>query len=430
MIQNDFVFPRRTDRIARRAHGSFVLITAASLAGLLGWAAFTELDRVSRGTGRVVPQLQIQTVQHLEGGIVGEILVREGEHVERGRPLFRIDNSIWRSELGQARLEIIARRMRLARLEAETRGSESLTMPDALVREMPRIAEREVALFEGRRKTLMEQIAILDDQLRQKELELAELRSRWTNTTRERELVAQRVANLRRLAGIGGVSVNEMLDSERVLQQIEGRLSETLHDIPRIEAAMSEVTRRRREATLRFRSDAERERSETELAIAKFEESMAALRDRSTRSEVLAPITGVVNKLYVTTVGGVIKSGEPLLQLVPADAAIAVEARLSPTDRAEIWPGQTATVKISAYDYALYGGLPGRVVDISPDALTDEKGLPYFRVKLEAAATGFGRDKPVVPGMTAEVDILIGRRTVLDALVRPVRKIADDALRR
>ncbi len=424
------VFPRRIDRIARRSHGFFVLSITVGLGALLGWAAVTEIDRVSRGSGRVVPQLQNQTVQHFEGGIVAEILVREGEAVEKGRPLFRIDNSIWRSELAQMRLEMAAKRIRLARIEAEARGDETLAIPLEPAAEMPRIAERETALFDGRMRTLREQVAILDDQLRQKELELAELRSRWTSTTRERELVAQRVSNLRRLAGIGGVSINELLESERVLQQLEGRQSEILFDMPRVEAAMSEVRRRRSEIALRFRAEAERERSDTELQIAKLVESLEALKDRSTRSEVLAPITGVVNKLFMTTVGGVVRSGEPLLQLVPADAAIAVEARLSPQDRAEIWPGQSATVKISAYDYAIFGGLPGKVVEISPDALTDEKGLPYFRVRLEAAAAGFGKDRPVVPGMTAEVDVLIGRRTVLEALIRPVRRIADEALRR
>jgi adhesin transport system membrane fusion protein len=423
------IYPRQSDRIARRAHRHFLMIATTSLCAMTWWAATTEIDRVSRGQGRVVPQTQNQVVQHFEGGIVTEILVREGEQVTQGQVLFRIENSFWRSELSQTRIDILSKQARLIRLEAEASAQNSVAFPDDLIQNVPKIVERELALFEGRRKTLDEQLAILDDQVRQKELELSELRARWVNTTKERDLVNQRVSNLRRLAAIGGVSANEMLESERGLQQIDSRLAELLHDIPRTDAALSEVHRRRSEARLRFRSDAEKERSDTEVQLAKNQENELALRDRSLRAEVLAPITGIVNKLNVTTVGGVVKSGEPLLQLVPADASIAVEARLSPTDRAEVWPGQPATVKISAYDYSIYGGMPGKVLEISPDALTDEKGNPYFRVRLEAAAKSFGDSRPVVPGMLAEVDILIGRRTILESLIRPVKQIRDNALR-
>ena len=192
---------------------------------------------------------------------------------------------------------------------------------------------------------------------------------------------------------------------------------------------MSEITRRMNEAKSRFRSDADKDRSDTELQIAKLEETISALKDRSNRSDVLAPINGIVNKLHVTTVGGVVKSGEPLVEIVPVDAAVAVEAKIAPSDRGDVWPGQSAVVKVSAYDYSIYGGLPGRVVDISADALTDERGTLYFRVRLEAEAKNFGPAKPITPGMLAEVDILIGRRTVLESLLRPVRQIRDNALR-
>jgi adhesin transport system membrane fusion protein len=197
-----------------------------------------------------------------------------------------------------------------------------------------------------------------------------------------------------------------------------------IHDIPRTEAAIGEITSRRREIDLKFRSDADRERVDNEVQIAKLEESMAALQDRRIRNVVLAPIAGVVN-----TVGGVVKSGEPLVQLVPTDASIAVEARLSPSDRAQVWPGLPAVVKVSAYDFSVHGGLPGKVVDVSPDALQDEKGQTYFRVRLEADGTSFGPERPVVPGMVAEVNIMSGRQTVMQALLRPVRRVQKNALR-
>ncbi len=422
-------YPRHSSRIAGRAAYGFVLAMVFAVVAIGGWAATTEIDRVTRGQGRIVPQSQNQTVQHFEGGIVTEILVREGDAVTRGSTLLRIDNSFSRSELAQAELEIKARRAKMIRLNAEVSGGETVDFPEELETDIPKIVDREREVFAGRRQTLEEQVGILDDQLKQKALDLAEAKSRWANTVRERELIDKRVGNLRKLNAAGAFSTNDLLDNERTLQQVEQRLSDLVHEIPRDEAAMSEINRRINEAKSRFRSDADKDRSDTELQIAKLEETISALKDRSNRSDVLAPINGIVNKLHVTTVGGVVKSGEPLVEIVPVDAAVAVEAKIAPSDRGDVWPGQKAVVKVSAYDFSIYGGLPGRVVDISADALTDERGTPYFRVRLEAEAKNFGPDKPITPGMLAEVDILIGRRTVLESLLRPVRQIRDNALR-
>ena len=422
-------YPRECDRIATRAQGLFVKTTAAGIIAFLFWANTTELDKVTRGGGKVIPTSQNQVVQHFEGGIVSEILVKEGDKVEKGAPLIRIDNSFQKAELLQAQLEIRAKNLRIRRLDSEVKGDATFDLAEGFGKDLNRLFEREQSLFETRRKTLNEQILILEDQLRQKEIELSELRSRWKNITRERELVLQRVTSMRRLVGIGAVSSNELLDNERSLQQIEGKISDLTHDIPKTESAMSEITRRRTETRLRFRIEAEKERADAELVIAKLQETVNAMQDRSTRSEVVAPISGTVNKLNVTTIGGVVKSGEPLGQIVPNDTSIAVEARIVPKDRAEVWPGLNAVVKISAYDYSVYGGLKGRVVEVSPDALQDEKGNSYFRVRLEADGTHFGKDRPVVPGMVADVDILSGKRTIMDTIIRPVKILRDNALR-
>jgi HlyD family type I secretion membrane fusion protein len=422
-------YPRLADRVTRQAHRLMLVTIGGTLGAALLWADATELNKVTRGNGKVIPQLQNQTVQHFEGGIVTEILVREGDRVEISQPLLRVANSFSRAELQQARLDVKAKRARLARLDAETRGDGAVQWPAEAVADVPTIVERETDVFASRVRTLDAQLRIIRDQTRQKELELAELKARWSLTKTEREFVLQRVTSLRRLAAIGAVSQNELLDNERGLAQIDGKLSDLLHDIPRTEAALQELSARLSETTLRFRAEAERERSDTALQIAKLEESITAMADRSLRSDVLAPISGIVNKLFVTTVGGVVKSGEPLVQVVPADSAIAVEAKLSPADRAQVWPGLPAVVKISAYDYSIHGGLEGRVVDISPDALQDERGTPYFRVRLEAQAADFGPDKPVVPGMVADVDILSGKQTVMQALLRPLRHLRDSALR-
>jgi HlyD family type I secretion membrane fusion protein len=420
---------RKVDGLVSEAHIRAVATTLFFVLAFIVWAQFTVLDKVVRGIGRVVPQAQNQMVQHFEGGIIAEILVREGDTVRKGDVLLRIDNSFARAELQSARLETRVKKLRALRLSAEAEGASELVFDLSQRQDLALLASRESDLFKSRLHALESQSRILDEQLRQKELELSELNSRWKLTQTERDLVTRRLANLRRLAASGAVSQNELLDNERGLQQIETRISDLAHTIPRTEAALNELHERKNELALRFRADSERERADTELAIAKLEEQIAAMTDRSVRAEVVAPIDGVVNKLFFTTLGGVVKSGEPLVQLVPTGSAIAVEARVSPNDRAQIWPGLPATVKVSAYDFSQYGGLTGKVVDVSPDTLTDEKGQTYYRVKLEADAAHFGHDKPVIPGMMAEVDILSGQQTVMQALIRPVRAIRDNALR-
>ena len=421
--------PRLVDGLVSEAHLRAVATIAFFILAFLVWAQWTVLDKVVRGIGRVVPQAQNQMVQHFEGGIIAEILVQEGDAVKKGDVLLRIDNSFSRAELQSARLETRARKLRSARLSAEAAGAAELIFPTDTPVELAGMATREIDLFKSRQNTLDAQIRILDEQMRQKELELSELNSRWVLTQNERDLVTRRLTNLRRLAVAGAVSQNELLDNERGLQQIETRISDLAHTIPRTEAALNELRERRGEISLRFRADAERERADNELAIAKLEEQITAMTDRSLRADVTAPLDGIVNKVFFTTLGGVVKSGESLVQLVPTGSAIAVEARIAPSDRAQVWPGLPATVKVSAYDFAQYGGLSGKVIDISPDTLTDEKGNAYYRVKLEADAADFGRDKPVIPGMMAEVDILSGQQTIMQALIRPMRNLRDRALR-
>lgn len=423
------LYPRHSSRIAGRASHIFIITMVIAVLFIGIWSATTEIDRVIRGQGRIVPQLQNQVVQHFEGGIVTEILIKEGHRVTQGEVLLRIDNSFSRSELAQAELELKARQAKMARLTAEINDTAEVDFPPELFDTIPKIIDREREVFEGRRRTLTEQVGILQDQLTQKSLDLAEAKSRWSNIISERDLVSRRVSNLRRLAAAGAVSANDLIDNERSLQQIEQKLSDLVHEIPRDEAAMSEISRRIGEARSRFRSDADKERSETELQMAKLQETVTALKDRSARSDVVAPIEGIINKLHVSTVGGVVKSGEPLVEIVPADAAVAVEAKIAPSDRGDVWPGQKAVVKVSAYDYSTYGGLAGKVVDISADALQDERGAPYFRVRLEAEAKDFGPSKPISPGMIADVDIMTGRRTILNSLLRPVRQLRDNALR-
>lgn len=421
-------FPRRIDRIATEAQGRFVMIVGACTLLALVWSSVVQIDKVTRGPGRIVPQQSKQGVQHLEGGIITDIMVKEGDKVIAGQPLMRVENSFFRSELAQAGIEISAKRVKLARLAAETAGLKEVSFPQDVAASR-QATDNELSLFARRRANLDEQLSILAQQQRGKEIELSELRSRMPSVTRERQILEERLASLRKLAAAGAASTNDMLEAERMQQQAVGRLSDLAHEIPRAEATLAEIGQRKAEITSRFQADAEKERAQTSTELEKLAESIAALQDRIRRSDVDAPVSGVINKLNVTTVGGVVKPGEALAEIVPADGSIDVEMRLPPSDRADVWPGQHAIVKVSAYEYSVYGGLSARVADISPDALQDERGIPYFRVRLEANAAALGPDHPVLPGMLADVDVIGSRQSVLGALLRPLRRIRDNALR-
>ena len=422
-------FPRRIDRIATEAHGRFVVILGICTLLALVFSIVVQIDRVTRASGRIVTQQTKQEVQHLEGGIIAEILVKQGDTVVAGQPLMRVENSFFKSELAQAAIELGAKRARILRLDAETSGAKEIKFPPEVAAASQQVVGNEMSLFRRRQANLNEQLSILAQQQRQKEIELSELRSRQPSVTRERQISEERLSSLNKLSSIGAASNNERLEAERVLQQAISRLSDLAHEIPRTEAALAEIGQRKAEAVSRFQADAEKERAQTATDLEKLMKSIEALQDRSRRSDVNARVGGTINKLNVTTIGGVVKPGEALVEIVPADGLIEVEMKLSPADRADVWPGQRAIVKVSAYEYSVYGGLSARVLDISPDAHQDERGIPYFRVRLEADAAALGPAHPVLPGMLADVDVIGNRQSVLGTILKPLRRLKDNALR-
>lgn len=426
---SDLPFPTQADKIASNAHRVFLYTVFGGMTLLVAWAGLTELDTVTRGSGQVVPALQNQFVQHLEGGIVSEILVKEGQEVEKGDVLMRIQDSFSQAEFSRSTNELKARRAELARLDAETEGQDFIIFPEDLTNDVPELIENERKLFKRRQSSFNEQLLILKDQSRQKRLELSELQSREKNTKLEYDLIKRRVDNLRRLAKRGGVSRNDLLQSETILQQIRTTLGDLKHQIPQAVAELSEANRREREAGLSQRSESETSRSETLRAIKQLKETLHAMQDRSARSDLRAPISGTVHRLFLTTIGGVVRTGQNLAQIVPTDAPIGVEVRLSPADRAKVWPDLPSVVKLTAYDSSIFGSLKGKVTDISSDVIQDDGGDPYYRVRLEVDTKSFGADKPIVAGMLADVDILTGKRSVLNYLLKPARTIVDKAFR-
>lgn len=410
-------------------HGHMVKILAAITVLFFTWAAFFAVDKVTRGPGRVLPSVQNQVVQHLEGGIVQQILVREGQRVRKGQVIARIANAYTGAEYQNARTDVVAKKISLARMDAEVNGASTFTVPADLARLAPDIAASEVALFNSRRVQRGQETGIIDEQARARRAEIGTLQSRLSNLRNEERLMMDQLAKLERAYAEDAISEREVLDKRAALLALHTRIADVQNQIPETAAQLGEVNARRSEVWTKDIQDTKEKAAQLRLELAKADEQFGAARDKATREEVRAPMDGIVNKLYVQTVGGVIRGGDALAEIVPVDKVVMVEARVQPRDRGDIWPGLPATIRISAYESAIYGGLEGRVVDISPDVVQDPKGEAYYRVRLRADTTSFGAGKPVIPGMTAEVNIRSGRQTILDYILGPLIRIRDSALR-
>lgn len=427
------------ERLPRAGHW-ILWLTVAFVAVAIVWAAWARLDIVTVGEGQVVPAKRVQVVQNLEGGIVSEILVSAGDTVVRDQPLVRIDDTRFKAQAGEGAARGRAVSARVARLQAETEGRAfalaRVLLDGADDPELRRLLAEEQALFERRRGALESALEVQRQQVGQRRQELQEKQARERQLEQSLALVQQELSVTQPLLRQGAVSEVEVLRLQRQVSDLSGELAATRAALPRIQGAVRETEQAMREVVARFRAEAGRELQQARADQAALSASNAGLDDRVVRTVVRAPEAGVVKQLKVNTVGAVVQPGETLLEIVPADDALVVEVRVSPADVAFIAPGQPATVKISAYDASIYGGFPGRVEDISADTLlpepASERPEPYYRVRVRTEGrqpTGWSAPLPILPGMTAAVDIRTGDRTVLQYLLKPVIKTRDTALR-
>ena len=398
---------------------------------VLTWANFAKLDEVSVAMGKVVPLGKTKVVQHLEGGIVQEIYVSEGDTVSTGQPLLLLDlasGGTNREEL-QVRLdsELAAR----SRLQAEAEGRK-LKFPRSLESRQPALVEAQRQAHDARQRELKASISVLKEQIKQRELDVKELLAKKKALERNYSLARERLSMSASLLAEGLTARIEHLKLEAEVEDLDGELKGLVPAIPRSQAAVEEAKKRVSESEEGFRREAREELNKVEQSIARIQELITEAERQGSRSEIKSPINGIVQKMVVNTVGGVVKPGEPILEIVPTGDKLVVEARLNPTERGFIVEGQPAVVKISTYDFVRYGGLDGMVISVAPDASTDENGAPYFRVVVQTEKTYLGQREgllPITPGMEATVDIHTGRKSVMDYLIKPVLKLKDEAFR-
>lgn len=394
---------------------------------LLLWAAFAELDEVTRGEGRVIPTSQLQVVQSVDGGVVEELAVREGQTVEPGQLLLRIDPTRFVSTLLESRATAQALQAKAARLEALGRGS-AFTVPAELEREIPEIVAHERRLYETSREGIEAQIAIARQQLSQREQELNEARARRDQAARSLELAERELNVTRPLVKSGAVSDVDILRLERDVARMRGERDQAAAQISRVQAAITEAAGKVQEVELAVRNQWRTELSETLSKLGSLSEGARGLEDRVKHAEIRSPVRGTVKRLLVTTVGGVVQPGKEVVEIVPLDDALILEARVKPKDIAFLRPQQPAMVKFSAYDFAIYGGLEAVVEHISADTVTDDKGNAFYIVRVRTLKSALGEGLPIIPGMVADVDILTGRKTVLAYLAKPVLRAKANAL--
>lgn len=361
---------------------------------LLLWAGNFNVEEVTTGPAKIVPSSHEQVLQSLEGGILQELTVREGDTVAKGQIVAKIDPTRAEASFRESANRLLAHKAQAARLEAEANGAELIFPPEVLA--VPDLVARETEAWQLRKRALDESIA---------------------GYLKSKELLQKELALARQLSAKSLLSKTEVLKLERQTNDAEQQIIERQN---------------------RYRNEANDERSKVEVEMTSLQETALGRHDTLERTEVRSPVRGIVNNIAINTLGGVIQPGAAIMEVTPLDDQLLVETRIRPSDVAFLAPGQDAVVKISAYDYSIYGGLKGHVQNISPGALKDEESKAarrpgtddtYYRVMVltennTLTKTG-SRELRVIPGMTATVDIRTGEKSLLQYLIRPLLRVQE-----
>lgn len=414
---------RRLRRPRLLVHLMLALVVAAG-----AWMATAHIDRVVQTQGRVIASAKQQLVQHLEGGIVAQVKVREGQTVQKGEVLLQVASEQANSSLGEKQARAAGLRARVARLQAESAGADQLSQPPEPALRAEWNSQREA--FGARMARLQQSLKVFEEQRAQKRQEAQETLARRKGLGAELETARQQLALVNGMLAKQAASQLEVLEAKARVDRLSTQVTEADSAIPRLEAAAKELEARAGELRAQFRSDARTALADTLVELQRLEHDIGADADRVRRIDVLAPVSGTVNKLFVNTVGGVVRPGETLVEITPVDSGVQIESRVSPAERGALQVGQRTVVKVAAFDHTVYGTLDGRISEISADSLSDERGERYFRAVVTvdgAALQAFGQ--PVTPGMTVTAGAVTGQRTILQALLSPIRGLAGNALR-
>ncbi len=393
------------------------------------WTYFTILPEVAVAIGSVVPAGQVRSVQHLEGGVVTAIYVKDGDLVEAGQSLVQVELAPNANNPEELRARLDGLVLTRTRLQAESRGEQPIWPQDIVLRQ-PNIALAEMQSYESRRAELDTTVAVLQHQSDQRKLEVSEYQSQLKSLLAELDLATQKFKMQEDLVKNALVTRVEYLETQRSVQQLQGQVNTIQVSIPRAQSAYDESQQKIEETRLQFRRTVQTDLGQAEVDIARTQQQLTLATRQQDRTTVASPITGIIKNIKIRSIGDVIKPGDKIMEVVPVAENLVIEAHLSPVDRGYVKEGQEATVKVTSYDFTRYGGLEGRVTRVAADADLDEKGVPYFLVVVVTAKNFLGSEQsplPISAGMQASVDIKTGTKSVLEYLIRPVLKIRYEA---
>ncbi|MFA5631116.1 MAG: HlyD family type I secretion periplasmic adaptor subunit [Porticoccaceae bacterium] len=397
------------------------------------WASIAKVDEITRGQGKVVPSSNVQVVQNLEGGILAKLLVEEGDLVNKDQPVLHIDDTLLSSSHREQSLQISQLQAKAARLQAESTGVEFDDVLAQLGVELDAvIAEQERQLFVSRRLEFELRSAALQQRVDQKFQELSAAIVNRDSVASSFQLLKKELDITRPMVDSGAISPVELLRLERQVNDLRGELERAKLAVPQLESEHLEAQQNADTLVQTFTSEARRDLNDVTSELGRLQESNQAYADRVQRTIVRSPVRGTVKQIKVKTLGGVIQPGMDLVEIVPIDDSLVLDAKISPVDIAFIHPGQMATVKFTAYDFSIHGGLPAKVVHISPDTMVDEEGVSYYQVRLVTDSSHLGKGEeplPIIPGMAVQVDILTGRKTIMGYLLKPITKTKELAFR-
>ncbi len=401
------------------------------IAVFLGWAWFAQLDEVAVASGKIVPKGQVKVIQHLEGGIIHTINVTEGQKVKAGDLLVELQLAASETNRDEVAIETNSLLLKKARLEAETSGN-PLVFPEGLAARYDGMVSAERKAYESRRRQWQSNQTIFHEQTLQKMHAIRETTARLKGITEKLKLAERRFTMSKDLLASKLVPKMEHLELEDEVTSLRAEADELEKRLPNLRAGHAEARERERTGLINFQRAVIEELQQVELSIARNRELMNKVGDQSSRREIRSPIDGVVKNLRYHTVGGVVRPGEGIMEIVPTDENLVVELNLNPVDVGYVRVGQPAVVKVTSYDFVRYGGLEGRVINIAPDSSIGPDGTAYFRVMVETSKDYLG-DKPdvnrIIPGMLATGDIHTGYRTVLNYFIAPVLKLKHEAFR-
>lgn len=418
------------DDIHPRDHLMLYIITAFFVI-FFGWAAFFSIDEVARGEGKVVTSSQSQIIQNLEGGIIDDILVKEGDMVTEGQVLVQMRNIQAKSEFGASMQKYLGIYATVTRLQAEAEGADTVTFPAEIVSGSPESVKAEQEAFDANKRQRRSQEEVLTQQKNQKEQEVSELQRRIEDSSRLLRLAQDEKAMIAPMVSKGAASKMELLQVERQIAQQQSEQNSLRLALPRAKSAVKEFTERLTEMQNSIKADAQKQLAEKTVELNTIKETLGAYEDRSARTEIKSPVNGRVQAIKIKTIGGVIKPGEPMMEIIPSGEQLVFEAKIKPSDIAFVHKGQAAVVRISAFDFSIYGALDGSVDDISPDSITTDRGESFYRVRVKTAKDALYKgteEHKIIPGMMGTVDIVTGRKTIMKYLLKPFNKATQEAL--